>query len=371
MGTYPTGVAYRGINRSGGEWLDEWDGWHMQEFYEIPDETRLSAELGLFKSAGFNAIRFPISWERLQHTLQGPLDPSTTAGGTGYTDQVTGFVQQATAAGWLVIVDLHNYNRYATDAFDAAGHLTPPGVFTKHVFGDGTLGVADLVDVWTRLASLFLGNSGVVFGLMNEPHDFPCDRDELVNPTDSDIAWCNRYKIPSDLWFACLQQVVYAIRSTGADQLILVPNSRGSDVSHWDTWAPQHGPLDSVAALAITDTSVNNLAFDMHAYHSPGAPTSYSNEVTTVTDWARGHGKKLWLSEMGVENQDTTDGPNQLTDLFTYLNANADVWLGWAAWDDADEDGQHYALTHLDTARNRSAGIQMPWYTPHLTPNTV
>src|SRR3954451_21980182 len=153
MGTYPTGVAHRGINRPGGEYLDEWHGWQGQVFYDIPDPTRLAAELSLYRAEGFNAIRFPISWERLQHSLQGPLDPPTTEGGTGYTDQVTGFVQQATAAGWLVVVDLHTYNRYATDAFDTHGNLNPPGVFTPHVFGDGTLGVADLVDVWTRLST--------------------------------------------------------------------------------------------------------------------------------------------------------------------------------------------------------------------------
>jgi endoglucanase len=79
---------------------------------------------------------------------------------------------------------------------------------------------------------------------MNEPHDFP---------------------VPSNTWFADLQQVIDAIRGTGAGQLILVTNSRGSDVDHWNVYAPNGGPLDSDAALAITD-SAGNYAFDMHAY---------------------------------------------------------------------------------------------------------
>lgn len=362
MGTYPIGVAYRGINRPGGEYLDEWDGWTGQIWYDIPDAARLTSELTYYATKGFNAIRFPISWERLQHTLQQPFDP-------GYTQQVTDFVRQATAGGWLVIVDLHNYNRYATDAFDATGKQTPPGVFTQHAFGDGTLGVAALVDVWSRLAGLFLGNSNVVFGLMNEPHDFPCD-EYSMRDDDPGKPWCKKWKIPSDIWFACLQQVIYAVRGTGADQLILVPNSRGSDVSHWDQWSPLGGPLDSEAALAITDTSVDNYAFDVHAYHAPDAASSYAQEVTVVTDWARNHGKRLWLTELGVKNKDP-NGLAGLTDLFTYLDANADVWLGWAAWDDADNDPEHYALTSIDAAGNRADGQQMPWYTAHLTPNTV
>lgn len=343
MAKYPSGVSYRGINRIGGEFLDEWDGWKDQLYYDIPDTARLTGELNYFADIGFNTIRFPISWERLQHTLQQPLDAP-------YTKQVTAFVEQATATGWLVTVDLHNYNRYATGAFDSTGKMTPVGVFTQHVFGDGTLGVAALVDVWTRLASLFVGNSNVAFGLMNEPHDFP---------------------VPSDIWFACLQQVIYAIRGTGADQLILVPNSRGSDVSHWKDNPPNGGPLDSEAALAITDTSVNNYAFDMHAYHDSGAGSSYSKEVSVVTGWARDNGKKLFLSELGVEKDDL-NGAAALTDLFTYLNANADVWLGWAPWDDADPDPtKPYTLTLEDLAGNRIDGPQMPWYKPHLTPNTV
>lgn len=360
MSTYPAGVPYRGINRSGAENPNEWDGWKSKtdsNWYDIPDKGRRTQELGFYASRGFNALRFPVSWERWQHTLNGPLDP-------GYTKQVTDFITQATAAGWLVILDLHNYNRYATDAFDATGAPTPTGTFTVRTYGaaDGVLTRDTLMEVWTRIAGLFLGNSNVAFGLMNEPHDF---------------------LVPSNVWFDDLQHVIDAIRGTGANQLILVPNSRGSDVTHWSTYAPNGGPLDRDAAKAIKDS---NYAFDLHAYHDhfdPADPTktklnpnTYAQELTEVTTWAKTEGRRLFLSEFGVDKNYPADGPAALDSLLGYLNANQDVWLGWTPWDDADPTPTHpYTLTLLDqTTWNRIDGPEMGWYTAgqkYLTPNTV
>jgi endoglucanase len=225
MSAYPTGDSYRGLNRAGAEYGDDWDGWTGQTFYTFPTATELDSELAFYGEKGFNAIRLPISWERLQHSLNDPLDPD-------YTNRVLGFADQANAAGWLVIIDLHNYNRYATGAFNAAGVQVP--TFTQRVFGDGFLDASHLADVWTKIATMFLGKPDIVFNIMNEPHDFP---------------------VISDTWFSNIQTVIDAIRGTGADQLILVPNSRGSDVDHWDTYAPNGGSLDSVAALNITDSA--------------------------------------------------------------------------------------------------------------------
>jgi endoglucanase len=333
MSSYPTGVKYRGLNRAGAEFGDEWEGWNGQTFYTFPTMAELDSELAFYGSQGFNAIRLPISWERLQHDLLGPLDP-------GYTNQVVAFTNQAGLAGWLVIIDLHNYNRYATGAFDPAG--VQVNTYTQHIFGDGSLDTTHLVDVWTRIATLFLGNPNVVFNIMNEPHDFP---------------------VISDVWFLNIQDVMDAIRSTGADQLILVPNSRGSDVDHWDTYAPNGGSLDSVAALTITD-GMNNYAFDMHAYQdNPTSPTSYVDLLTPVTNWATANGQRLFLSELGVMNG-AVNGALALGNLLDYLNTNSNVWIGWTTW--------NLPPYNITQAGNYTiAGPEMPWYTPYLTPNMV
>lgn len=326
---FATGVSWRGLNRAGAEYGSDWDGWTGQAYYAFPTSDELAAELDYATSRGFNILRLPIAWERLQHDLLGDLDPD-------YISQVMAFVDQANAAGLPVIVDLHNYNRYASGCFDAAGGQLPS--YTQHVYGDGSLDVSHLVDVWTKLATACLARPAVIFNLMNEPHDFPC---------------------PADAWFADVQSVIDAIRATGAAHLILVPNSRGSDVDHWYTYAPNGGPLDSLAALGITD-SASNIAFDMHAYQdTPSSPTSYVDLLRPVTEWAASNQRQLFLSELGVVNG-APNGAAAIDNLLGYLDDNAGVWLGWTAWNLAP-----YNLTEDGT--NTLDGPQMAWYAPHLT----
>lgn len=333
MATYSTGVQYRGLNRAGAEYGDAWEGWTGQTFYSFPSNADLALELSYYSSKGFNILRLPVSWERLQHELKGELDAT-------YANQVMSFVNQARAGGWAVIIDLHNYNRYATGAFDAVGAQV--NTYAQQVFGEGYLDESHLADVWTRLTSLFVGNPNVVFNLMNEPHDF---------------------HVPAEDWFARVQKVIDAIRATGAGQLILVPNSRGSDVDHWDKYPPNGGALDSEAALAISDAA-GNCAFDMHAYQDdPSSPTSYVDLVTPVTNWAMANGRQLFLSELGVQNG-AANGAAALGNLLSYLNDNSDVWVGWTAWNLSP-----YNLTQPDSYTQD--GPQMGWYTPYLTPGIV
>ncbi|AKF85101.1 hypothetical protein MFUL124B02_09380 [Myxococcus fulvus 124B02] len=335
---YPTGVAYRGINRAGMEYGNDWGGWTGQTYYEMPSSTQIAAELAYYKGKGFNLIRLPISWERLQHALNGPLN-------TAYSTGMLNYINLATAQGFTLVLDLHNYNRYATGAFDGAGNQT--STYVQRVLGDGTLTVAHLADVWTKLANLVKTNPKVVLNLMNEPHDLPMN---------------------STTWFSGIQTVINAVRATGSTQLILVPNTRGSDVGHWHTWAPGGGPLDSVAALAITD-SANNYAFDMHSYYPEGYgsndESSYGAQLTAVTQWARTHGKKLFLSEMGIPNQQSY-AQAQITNALTFMNNNRDVWLGWSPWDLSPWQ----LTTNNHTGDYTANGITpINWYAAFLTAN--
>lgn len=336
--TYPTGVAYRGINRAGMEYGNDWDGWTGQTYYEMPSSTQITAELAYYKRKGFNLIRLPISWERIQHTLNGPLD-------TAYANGMMNYINLATAQGFTLVLDLHNYNRYATGAFDGAGNQTTN--YVQRVIGDGTLTVAHLADVWTKLANLVKSHPKVILNLMNEPHDLPMN---------------------STTWFSGIQTVINAVRATGSTQLILVPNTRGSDVGHWHTWAPGGGPLDSVAALSITD-SANNHAFDMHSYYPEGYgsndESSYGAQLTAVTQWARTHGKKLFLSEMGIPTHESF-AQAQITNALTFMNNNSDVWLGWSPWDLTS-----WQLTTNNHTADYTTNGRTPinWYAAFLTAN--
>jgi hypothetical protein len=329
-GTYPTGVALRGVNRAGMEYGDDWDGWTGQTYFEMPPASQTASELAYFKSKGMNVIRLPISWERVQHTLNGSLTSSYVSGMMDYIDA-------ATAQGFHVVLDLHNYNRYAENTHNASGDQV--GGYTQRILGDGVLTLAHLTDIWVKLANLVLDNPKLILNVMNEPHDFP---------------------LTSTEWFAGVQTVMDAIRATGAQHLILVPNSRASDVDHWSTYAPNGGPVDAVAALAITD-SANNYAFDMHAYQTyPSSAGSYADLVSEVTDWAKTNHKRLFLSELGVAG-DAGQGSAAVGGLLSYLNTNNDVWMGWTPWDLAP-----YSITN---DAHTADAPPMSWYDPYLVPD--
>jgi endoglucanase len=326
---YPTGVAFRGINRAGLEYGDDWWGWTGQTYYDKPTHTEILNELTYLKAKGMNVIRLPVSWERLQHQLYGTLDAA-------YVTLMMDYIDTATAAGFTIVLDLHNYSRYAINAYDAQGNQT--STYTQHTLYDGYLTLDHLRDVWVKLTDLVLDNPNVILNLMNESHDF------------------NR---TSNGWFADINTLITAIRQTGATQLILVPNSRASDVTHWFNSAPNGGDVDAVAALVITD-SANNYAYDMHAYQvTPSSCTSYRDLVTDVTNWATTNGKRMFLSELGVDVA-APNGACAVGALLAYMNAHSDVWIGWTPW-----DLPPYEITVDYTADD----TEMAWYAPYLTPN--
>lgn len=336
-GLYTTGVSMRGINRAGAEYGSDWDGWNGQTFFTWPSSGTLASELTYLDSKGFNCIRLPIAWERLQHTLNGAFN-------TTYQTNMMNFVTQANAAGFRVMVDLHNYNRYATGTHTTDQGTTQSGGYVQRILGDGFLTNAHLIDVWTKLATLFVGNDMVMFNLMNESHDFP---------------------VTSTNYFAMVNAQIVAIRGTGATQLILAPNSRASDVTHWSSYSPNGGPLDSVAALDVVDSG-NNYCFDMHAYDTtPSSSTSYVTMVTPVTNWARTNGKKLFLSELGCDEA-APNAAAAMTNLLTYLNANSDVWIGWTPW-----NLQPFNLTQNSPQSYVVDDTMMNVFEPFLTPNTA
>jgi endoglucanase len=327
MSKLTTGLQLRGVNRAGAEYGDDWDGWTGQTYYEWPAATVRTNELTYYASKGMNVVRLPISWERLQHTLNGPLDPT-------YQAHLVDYVNAATSMGFAIIIDLHNFGRYAAGAYNVAGAQV--NTYTQHVLGDGTLTFVHIADVWTKIATLFVSNPRMIFNLMNEQHDASSSLD-------------------STAIFAGYQTILNAIRATGATQLILFPNTRSSDTHHWSTWSPQGGPLDSVAALSVTD-SANHLAFDMHSYTGTD---SWNGDITVVTNWARAHGKRLFLSELG-----TTSGATAVSTLLTYINSHADVWVGWTVW-----NLDPYAIS----ATNQSTAVvsdtpKMTWYAPYFAP---
>lgn len=304
-GEYQTGPRWRGLNRGGAEYGAEWNGWTGQTFYKWPTPEALDAELPYLAGRGFNLVRLPIVWERLQHRLGGPFCQA-------YVDELLRVVKRITGAGFACIVDLHNYNRYATGTHVDDQGQAQRADYVQRVLGDGVLKNEHLIDAWKKLAGLLKGSTLVHLELMNEPHDFPVTSDDYVEMVNAQIA---------------------AIRTVGATNIIHVPNSRGSDATHFfpDRKPPNGGSHDTVALLKVRDPA-GRIVFHIHQYlkKEPTSPTELRDIMVPVTEWAAKNGLQLFLGEFGSDPAWPLTDEN-FTNLLTYLHAHS-PWVGWAPW---------------------------------------
>jgi endoglucanase len=285
-------LTYTGVNLSGAEFGEgNLPGTHGTH-YIYPS----AAEVDYFLGKGMNTIRLPFRWERLQRTLGGEFHATEF-------NRLRNLVQYATGKGAYVVLDPHNYARYH-----------------GNVIGGGTVTNEHFADFWSRLAEAFKGNSRVVFGLMNEPHTMPTEQ-----------------------WLSAANAAIAHIRHTGATNLILVPGNAWSGAHSWSqNW---YGTPNATAMLGVVDPG-NNFAFEVHQYldsdssgRSPAivSPTIGVQRLAGFTNWLKANRRRGFLGEFAVANSTIGDAAGQigdeaLTGILEHIQANSEVWLGWAWW---------------------------------------
>lgn len=292
----PPGLAHRGVNLAGAEFgTDPWGkgrlpGQHGVD-YIYPDPVYAAGyeTAEYYRGKGANAFRLPFRWERVQPQRRSALDAAELA-------RLEATVGRLSAGGSMVILDLHNFARYGTSLVGSEG-----------------LPEVDLADVWARLAARFKARPNVAFGLMNEPHDMPTEQ-----------------------WVSAANAALAAIRNVGAGNLVLVPGNGYSGAHSWaERW---YGTPNAEALRAVVDP-LANYAIEVHQYldaDSSGSsadcvgPTVGSERMRSFTAWLRAEGKRGFVAEIG-------GGPGPtcllaLDDLLDHLEANADLYLGWAYW---------------------------------------
>ncbi len=242
-----------------------------------------------FVGKGMTTFRLPFRWERLQPTRKAPFNATELA-------RLTTTVDGMLAKGAVVLLDPHNYARYGTA-----------------LIGSSSVPNSDFADFWARLATLYKGNSKVLFGIMNEPHDMSTEQ-----------------------WVGAANAAIAAIRNTGANNLIVVPGNGWTGAYSWsDNW---YGTSNATAMLQINDPG-NNYAFEVHQYlDATAAGTSGTCVSTTIgsqrlagfTSWLRSKGKRGFLGEFAGGANATC--LTALDDMLKYVESNADVWLGWTFW---------------------------------------
>ncbi|MDN4474361.1 cellulase family glycosylhydrolase [Demequina sp. SYSU T00192] len=170
---------------------------------------------------GIDLVRLPVRWERLQPALEGRLDPAQVAA-------VTAQLDAASAAGIDVILDLHNYGAYVTDA-------------GTQLLGSDALPGARMTDVWLRIARTWGDHPALLgYGLMNEPHD-------LGGGDERGAA---------AVWEQMTQETVAALRAAGDEHLLVVAGYDWSSLARWRSTHP----------TGWIDDASGNFLYEAHHY---------------------------------------------------------------------------------------------------------
>lgn len=308
---------YGGVNLSGAEFGAALPG-ELGVDYLWPT----NAEIDYFHRRGMNVVRIPFMWERLQPVLNGALDAD-------YLAALDGLVSHASAVGVRTILNPQNFARYYDDVIGSAA--VPNSAFA---------------DFWSRLALHYDGNGQVVFGLMNEPHD-----------------------LPTEQWVNAANAAIAGIRATGARQLILVPGNGWTGAWSWnDDW---YGTPNAVAMLSIVDAGPH--AFEVHQYFDAGRggesdvcePGTGAAQLQGMSAWLRAHGLRGFLAE--TAGADNPACESAVESALAHLQANVDVWLGWAWWS-AGPWWEDYMFTLEPSANFTADAPQMRWLLPYMPP---
>ena len=307
-----------GVNLSGAEFspshLPGRYGWD----YSYPNDD----EIEYFTHKGVNIFRIPVRWERLQPSLNGPLDPKELA-------RLSQVIADAHAHGASVIIDIHNYANYQNIGLEAN-----PAV------------AASFADLWKKLAVQFGQDDYVIFGLMNEP--------KIRN---------------KDFWTNAVQEAIDGIRRTGARNLILVSGT-GWDGAH------NFVAINS-ASLALLKDPDNHMDFEVHQYFDKNAsgtsdvcvpPDQAVATLKSFTQWLRTTKRQGFLGEFGASRN-----PNCLAALdqvLSYLQANSEVWLGWTYWAAGPRWGNYMFTVEPDKGQDRPQMASLQKYLHPSQSNT-
>jgi endoglucanase len=246
------------------------------------------AELDYYSKKGFTVIRMPFDANRVQPVRSAALSATELA----LMDSV---VQAAQARGLSVILDPHNY-----------GQLKNSSGVARVIGVDPDMPAGQLADFWSRMATHYLQQNNVLFGLMNEP-----------------------YIQTAPQWQAVAVASVQAIRATGASQKILIPGTSWTGAGSW---------VSSGNAAAWVGFKDPNFAFEVHQYldsdnsgtHTPCTQGAGSTRLTEFEKWATANSVQGFLGEFAWTTDPTCSPEAQA--LMNELSTHPTVWAGWTYW---------------------------------------
>lgn len=316
-------VRLLGVNHSGLEYACA-QGWG---FFDGPSSEATDA--GLIDSIASwqaTAVRVPMN-EHCWLDIDSGIPPERR--GAEYRKAVTDHVEMINARGMVAILDLHWH---------------APG--TRQTDNNPMANRDNSPRFWASVAEHFKGNDQVVFELVNEPHP---DGNQ-----DTDEAWrcwrdggtCSNtvdHKTGQPYVAAGMQELLDAVRGTGADQLVLVGGIQYNNrLSRWLEFRPQD--------------PMNNIGAAWHAYNFNACTDTacYTDEVKPVADQV-----PLVVTEMGPDQPCMTCAPSHTgfsETLLDFLDAERAGYTGWTwnLWQDP-----HVLTTDWAGEKPTAWGVQL------------
>lgn len=327
-------VVLRGVNVSG---LEDYaiQGWAWNSDHTVyepwgGDHPRWSA----IRAWHANVVRLPLnesSWLGLT-TYDHDGKPRQADPGRNYRGSVIRSVHEATAAGLYVILDLH----WSGPRVLVPGQAKPVPQ-TPFESGGGQNPMADLdhsLGFWATVANTFKDNPAVMFDLYNEPYFWWLLPGESEWPVWRDggtiteyVTGANPYQVHYQWQSAGMQQMLNAIRSTGAANVVMAGGVNwAGDLSGWLASRP-NDPL-------------NQLAASWHAYPSKQDPTvpacgttqyAYAQSILAA-------GFPVIITETGDHNAPGTMGSPLVSAVLPWADKRGVSYLGWTwnAWQNPD-----------------------------------
>jgi hypothetical protein len=249
---------FHGLSRPSLEWSTA--GEHLSQ-----------SDYALMKAWNANVVRVPLNQD---FWLPGAHHAD------GYEHVVDQNVQWIEGLGMDVILDLH-----WSDRGDANGQP-----------GQQRMADQNSIAFWKAVAAKYKGDGRVIFELYNEPHDVTWD------------VWRNGGPSGDGFTVAGMQQLYDAVRSAGADNLVVVGGLRFAfDLSQ----------------VGQTPVSGYNITYATHPYdQADKQPVSWNPSWGYLTAKA-----PVIVTEFGSFK---TCSAQYYSDLITYADAHNASWIGWA-----------------------------------------
>jgi len=250
-----------------------------------------TAELQAAVANHANLVRFQVS--------EYGLDPSNPEYTPDYISSIQNAVEMARSLGLYVIISLQSESAAGQIAANNRCPLPDAGALTD----------------WTQLASLFAGDTGIMFELYNEP-----------GPSATAAGWSEWLnggnlvygkQIGDSCTAVGMQQLVDQIRAEGADNVIIVPALGGeTNLAGIPTLNDPANPSDPQLAYGI---HYPNLTIGVTAWDQAFGNFSAKAPVI-VTEW----------DAAGITGGCTPNTPAQSVEMLTYLASKRIGIVGFA-----------------------------------------